>query len=102
VDAEITPLTELRDVDLAWYVGLDACGTQIGDALWHGEAVEQTNGAQVVGLFRLDFTKPSTMPEPIRGTPVYLILAMTPERQLRMKPQNLITGLPVGEREAIS
>jgi hypothetical protein len=27
--------------------------------------------------------------------PVYLILAMTPDGELRLKPQNLVTGLPL-------
>lgn len=102
LDVEITALTELRDVNLAWYVGLDADGTQIGDALWRGEPIDQRNGPQVVGLFRLTFADPAAMPETLRGEPVYLILAMTPERQLRLKPQNLITGLPVRVRETVS
>jgi hypothetical protein len=29
-------------------------------------------------------------------------LAMTPERMLRMKPQNLVTGLPIAHLEAVS
>jgi hypothetical protein len=29
-------------------------------------------------------------------------LAMTPERMLRMKPQNLVTGLPLARCEAVS
>jgi hypothetical protein len=29
------------------------------------------------------------------GRPVYLLLAMTPDRHVRMKPQNLVVGLPV-------
>jgi hypothetical protein len=42
------------------------------------------------------------MIETVRGDPVYLILAMTPQNRLRMKPQNLITGLPIGQRETVS
>jgi hypothetical protein len=38
----------------------------------------------------------------VRGEPVYLILAMTPDRIIRMKPQNLVTGLPVKHLEAVS
>ena len=38
--------------------------------------------------------------EDTRGEPVYLILAMTPDRKLRMKPQNLLTGLPIKHLEA--
>jgi len=29
-------------------------------------------------------------------------LAMTPERTLRMKPQNLLVGLPIAHLEAVS
>ena len=29
------------------------------------------------------------------GIPVYLLLAMSEDRHVRMKPQNLIVGLPV-------
>ena len=36
------------------------------------------------------------------GEPVYLILAMTPDRMLRMKPQNLLTGLPIRRLETVS
>ena len=37
-----------------------------------------------------------------KGEPIYLIVAMTPDRMLRMKPQNLITGLPVAHLQAVS
>jgi hypothetical protein len=37
-----------------------------------------------------------------KGEPIYLILAMMPDRMLRMKPQNLITGLPIAQLEAVS
>ena len=32
---------------------------------------------------------------------VYLILAVTPDNLIRMKPQNLVTGMPVKHLEAI-
>jgi hypothetical protein len=36
----------------------------------------------------------------VRGDPVYLILAMTGDKLLRLKPQNLLTGLPLMEAAA--
>jgi hypothetical protein len=33
--------------------------------------------------------------ERLRGETVYLILASTPEKVIRLKPQNLVAGLPV-------
>ena len=41
VKVEVEPLTDMRDVELAWYVGLDAEGTRIGDALWNGEGLDE-------------------------------------------------------------
>ena len=96
VDVAVEPLTELRDVRLTWYVGLDADGTRIGDQLWRGEPIDDATRAQVVGLFRLSFRDRAALAD----EPVYLILAMTGDKTVRMKPQNLVTGLPVRQREA--
>jgi hypothetical protein len=102
VEVAIEPLTELRDVNLSWYVGLDTNGTRIGDALWNGEALDQAASGQIVALYRLTFDDPAMMTETVRGEPAYLILAMTPQQRLRMKPQNLVVGLPIARREAVS
>jgi hypothetical protein len=91
-DVVVEPLTEMRDVNMTWYVGLDAEGTKVGDALWKGDEIGEGMRERVVSLFRLRFDDGSA-----RGAsrdPVYLILAMTADRKLRVKPQNLIVGLP--------
>lgn len=102
VDVTIEALSEMRDVNLAWYVGLDADATAIGDMLWRGEDIDEAALARVVGLFRLTFRDPAIMLDKVKGEPVYLILAMTPDKTIRMKPQNLVTGLPVRHLEAVS
>jgi hypothetical protein len=90
----VEPLSEMREVPLTWYVGLDAEGTRIGDALWHGEELNETTQRRVAGLFRLTFGKPDWAAEWTVDDPVYLILAMTADKLVRIKPQNLLTGLP--------
>ena len=102
VAVTIEPLTELRDAPLSWYVGLDADATQIGNALWQGDELEEKAMTRVVGLFRLSFHDPQLMLEKVRGEPIYLVLAMSNEHLIRMKPQNLVTGLPVKHPEAVS
>jgi hypothetical protein len=102
VAVEIEPLVEAADVDLIWYVGLDAAATAIGDALWNDEELEQTARERIVGLYRLTFRNAEVVLDKARGEPIYLILAMTPDRTLRMKPQNLVTGLPIAHLEAAS
>jgi Family of unknown function (DUF6352) len=98
LEAEVEPLVEMRDVPFTWYVGLDAEGTRIGDHLWNGATLDVATAERVVALYRLTL-RPSAAG--LDG-PIYLILAMTPERTLRMKPQNILTGLPVREKETVS
>jgi len=100
VEVEVEPLIELRDAKIAWYVGLDTDGTRIGDALWNGEQLDDATRAQVVGLFRLTFGEHGVVLDKVKGEPVYLILAMDRDKILRLKPQNLVTGLPIKHLEA--
>ena len=102
VEADVAALTEMRDVVLTWYVGLDAEATRIGDALWNGEELDEASRARIVGLYQLKFREPDLMVDKVKGEPVYLILAMNAENVLRLKPQNLVTGLPVRHLEAVT
>ena len=91
----------MRDVTLTWYVGLDAEGTRIGNALWNGDEIDDAERARVIGLFKLTFRDPDTVIDKVGNEPVFLILAMNADKILRMKPQNLIAGLPVRHLEAV-
>jgi Family of unknown function (DUF6352) len=102
VDVVVEPLTELRDARLSWYVGLSSDATSIGDAIWNGGDLGDAMRARLVGLFRLIFRDPADMSEKVRGEPVYLLLATAPEGVLRLKPQNLLTGLPIRHEEAVN
>jgi Family of unknown function (DUF6352) len=102
VEVEIEPLTQLHDAKFTWYVGLDTEGSRIGDLLWNDEELDEAAAGRIVGLFRLTFRDPAIVIEKLRGDPVYLILAMTGEKLLRFKPQNLVTGLPVRHLEAVT
>jgi len=98
----IKPLTSLHEAPLTWYVGLDAASTRLGDRLWNGETLDNAAMSAVVGLFALRFCDASVMLDKVKGEPVYLILAMTADKTIRMKPQNLITGLPIKHLEVVS
>jgi hypothetical protein len=99
VAVQIEPLTAVQDVTLTWYVGLDADGTQIGDALWNGDELDDARRNSLVGLYRLTFPDDAPVDARVQGEPVYLILAMGADKVLRMKPQNLVTGLPLRQLE---
>lgn len=100
VDVTIEPVTALRDAKLTWYVGLDAEATRMGDRLWQGEALDERTVSRVLALFRLTFPDVCLVIDDVGREPVYLILAMTSDRLVRMKPQNLLTGLPIKHLEA--
>ena len=102
INVSIEPLTELRDAKLTWYVGLDSEATKIGDRLWHGEALDDRTAGRVLALFHLSVTDAGLVAEIVEQEPVYLIMAMTPDLNLRMKAQNLLTGLPIKHLEAAS
>jgi len=102
VDVTIEPMTELRDARLTWYVGLDSEATRVGDRLWRGDTLDEQTAGRVLALFRLSFVDAGVVADVVEQEPVYLISAMTPDLNLRMKPQNLLTGLPIKHLEAAS
>ena len=100
LDVVIQPLQTIRDERWSWHVGLDAEATAILNAMWHRLDVSQADLARILSLFRLDFRDPSAMLERVAGRPVYLAMAMDGEKRLRLKPQNLLTGLPLRQQMA--
>ncbi|MGP0091972.1 MAG: DUF6352 family protein [Xanthobacteraceae bacterium] len=102
VEVDIEALVEVNEVNFNWYVGLDADGTEIGDALWNGEELDEPTRGRIIGLYRLTFLNPQVMTDALRGEAVYLILAMNEDHVLRMRPQNLLTGLPIRHLESVS
>jgi hypothetical protein len=69
--------------------------------VWNGGELDDASAGRIIGLFRLTFRDVSLALERLRGEPVYLVLAMTADKLIRMKAQNLITGLPVRHLEAV-
>jgi hypothetical protein len=97
--SRITPLERIEDEPWTWFIGLDAEATRIGNALWEGRASTVQGLDRVVALYRLELDYPVAA----HSGPIYLILAMTPQRIIRMKPQNLLMGLPeVGRSAAVA
>jgi hypothetical protein len=102
VEVAVEPLSELRNAPLPWYVGLDSEATRIGDDIWNGSDLDEQTRSRLVGLFRLTFRDPLDMIERVRGEPVYLLAAMKSDEVLHLKPQNLVTGLPIRHREMVN
>ena len=95
VRAQIEPVEAIEDSDWAWFVGLDAEATRIGNAMWRGEDLGDDDLHNVLALFRLDFADSREALPEVGSLPVWLILAMAGDKIVRMKPQNLLAGLPL-------
>ena len=94
-DVTIEPVERIDDERWRWHVGLDVDSTSILNALYRGQDIAQAELDRMVALFRLEFRNASDTVPDMSGRPVYLGLACRPDRTLRVKPQNLVTSLPL-------
>ncbi len=92
----VRPIRAIDEARWAWHVGLDAESTAILNELWSGNLVEADRMRNILALFALQFQQPAAMRREIAGRPVYLALSAA-DGVVRMKPQNLLTSLPLNE-----
>jgi hypothetical protein len=95
VTVSVETVASIEDRDWRWFVGLDSEGTRIGNALWNGDALDGHAAERIVALMRLDIEDARLVDERVGKRPVYLILAMGTDKVVRLKPQNLVAGLPL-------
>jgi len=95
IGVRVESIATIEDRDWRWFVGLDSEGTRIGNALWHGERMENSVTERIVALMRLSFEDVRLVDQRVGDKPVYLILAMGADKVVKLKPQNLIAGLPL-------
>ena len=94
----VTAVREIPDADWEWHVGLDAEATALLNEVYTGAEVDAERMKRVVGLFRMEFLDAGVLRSDVTGAAVYLGLATAPDGMLRMKPQNLLTNLPLAKR----
>ncbi len=95
VRATIEPVARIDDERWRWHVGLDVESTAILNALYRGEAVTDEARSRLATLFRLRFADPADALAEAAGRPVYLGLAFREDHTLKLKPQNLLSNLPI-------
>lgn len=92
---QVLPLQSVRDQPWVWHIGLDAEATRILNALYRGETLPVAGQGKIAALFRMEILEPARVIERVRGRPVFLGLAVDANGRVRMKPQNLLTNLPL-------
>jgi hypothetical protein len=97
LQVSVKPLRQIEEGRWAWHIGLDAESTEILNELWAGGQVDPGRMRNIIALFGLQFADPAAMRQDIAGRTVYLALSANAEQEVRMKPQNLLTNLPLHE-----
>ena len=96
VRVQVKPVRKIDEPRWAWHIGLDAESSAILNELWSGAEIEQGRMRNILAIFALQFDDPAAMRSDIRGRTVYLALSCQ-DGVVRMKPQNLLTNLPLHE-----
>jgi len=92
----IKAIRRIEEPRWAWHIGLDAESSAILNELWSGAQIDQGRMRNLLSLFSLQFDDPASMRPDIAGRTVYLALSCE-DGLVRMKPQNLLTNLPLHE-----
>ena len=95
IPVRIQPMQSIRDERWSWHIGLDATATQFLNALYQGETLHPDQASRIIALFRMEALDKSAFRASMRGKPVYLGMAMDERHVLKVKPQNLLTNLPL-------
>ena len=91
LSTRVEAVRSIRDERWSWHVGLSAPATKALNALYAGdEAV-----GEMLALYRVDIVDDTGVRESMRGKPIYLGLAADEMGKLVVKPQNLVTSMPL-------
>jgi len=91
----VEPRQTIKDEHWSWHIGLDKESNRILNTLYEGKELPESDGELLIALFRMWVEDDSVLISPMHGKPIYLGLAMTAEKIVRMKPQNLLTNMPL-------
>jgi len=96
----IQAMKSISDEKWSWHIGCDLESTRILNTLYNGEAVSENELLSILALYRMEFLDDNDLVDSMHGKNVYLGLAMNGERKFVMKPQNLLSNLPLKENFA--
>jgi Family of unknown function (DUF6352) len=95
VAVTVETVASIEERDWRWFIGLDSEATRIGNDLWNGAEPDGNVAERIVALMRLNIEDTRLVDERVGNKPVYLILAAGADKVVRLKPQNLVAGLPL-------
>ena len=95
VEVRVQPRTAIQNEDWRWHIGLDTQATGLLNALYRGEIAGAGRARADHRAIRHDDSRQALVLGAARGQPIHLALAMTPDKRVKMKPQNLLFNLPL-------
>mgnify|MGYP001796795521 CR=1 FL=1 len=95
LETNVQPARSIKDENWRWHIGLDREATTILNTLYKGDDVSDEDQQRIVALYRMEIRDEQRVQEDVRGKPIYLGLAMDENKRVRLKPQNLLTNLPL-------
>lgn len=97
---DYVPVDRFSGESFGWFLALDADGTAIGNKVWNGDALEEAEAGRILALFAFTVPDHPRILADKRGRKAFAILGSSGDRLMRIKPQNLIAGLPLGPDNA--
>ncbi|OYU49651.1 MAG: hypothetical protein CFE31_04655 [Rhizobiales bacterium PAR1] len=100
IEIAFEPVERFFNERFAWFLALDTDGTAIGNKVWQGEALSETETSRILALYAFTLPDHPRIMAEKRGRRAFAILGSGADRLVRIKPQNLIAGLPLGPDSA--
>ncbi|MEP2943496.1 MAG: DUF6352 family protein [Hyphomicrobiales bacterium] len=100
IRTRVQPLQSIKDETWRWHIGLDATATAYLNGLYEGEIDFDPTTTRIAGLFSLIFLNKNDADTAVGDKPVYLGLAVNAQNEVKLKPQNLLTNLPIRARDS--
>lgn len=97
LEVNVQPARSIKDEAWRWHIGLDRESTAILNALYDGKDVPESDQQRILALYRMEIRDQERVLPDVAGRPVYLGLAMGPDKRVRLKPQNLLINLPLAK-----
>lgn len=92
---EYRAVERFSDERFGWFLSLDAEATAIGNRVWQGEDLDEATRDRVLALFAFTVPDHPRIVAEKRGARAFALMASDRDRLMRIKPQNLIAGLPL-------
>ncbi|HRE21815.1 MAG TPA: DUF6352 family protein [Rhabdaerophilum sp.] len=92
---EYRAVERFSDERFGWFLSLDAEATAIGNRVWKGEDIDEAARDRVLALFVFTVPDHPRIVAEKRGARAFALMVADRDRLVRVKPQNLIAGLPL-------